>query len=449
MIQRSIYKKLKEWQKKLGRKPLVLRGARQTGKTTLIKDFGQEFEQFIYLNLELPEDRVPFEQFTNIEMLIQHIFFIKNKLIAKRSSTLLFIDEIQETPEALNTLRYFYEDAADIAVVAAGSMLETALDRDISFPVGRVEYMVLRPLSFEEFLQATHEKTALKAYKNAPLNNFTSAKLFTLFHTYALIGGMPEIVVQYLKNKDITSLGPIYDSLIQSYLEDVEKYAGNTSQASHIKHIINNSFLQAGKRITFDGFGNSTYRSREISEAFKIVEKALLLKLVFPVTSAQLPLMPDIKKSPKLQVLDSGLLNYFAGIQKEIINTVDLQSVYQGTLIEHLVGQELLVNQYQSLSSLYFWVRDKSSSSAEVDYIYPFEGKLIPIEVKSGKSGKLKSLHQYMEKAPHTLAIRLYAGEISMEEVTTPGGKVFKLLNLPYFLAAQIPAYLNLLFNEE
>jgi len=276
-----------------------------------------------------------------------------------------------------------------------------------------------------------------------PAPQFTHPKLLQLFHTYALIGGMPEIVKNYSENKDLIALKPIYESLITAYIEDVEKYASTDSQVQYIRHAIRASFSQAGKRIKFEGFGNSSYRSRSMSEALRTLENALLIQLIYPSTDAQLPLLPDHKKSPRLQILDTGMLNYFAGIQKEILGTVDLNKVYQGTMIEHLVGQELLASQFNALSSLNFWVREKQTSSAEVDYIWPFEGKLMPIEVKSGAEGKLRSLHLYMDLAPHQMALRFYAGEISITDASTPGGKKYKLLNLPYYLVSQTEYYLQ------
>lgn len=433
---------LEKWVVKPDRKPLIIRGARQVGKTTAVNQFATTFDQYIYLNLELQDDRAPFENFTTIENLVQTLFFLKNLLLEKKNKTLLFIDEIQEVPKALNILRYFYESEPGIPVIAAGSMLETLFNKNIHFPVGRVEYNVMRPVSFPEFLAAMGETAALDQWQKIPLANFAHGKLLQLFHTYALIGGMPEIVHHYVQHKDLTALAPIYDSLISSYLDDVEKYAGNPSQVLHIRHAIRSSFLQAGKRIKFEGFGNSNYRSREMGEALRMLEKALLLQLVYPTTGAALPLLPDIKKSPKLQVLDTGMLNYFAGIQKEIISTTDLNNIYQGTMVEHLVGQEMLAFQYLSLSTLHFWVREKKDSSAEVDYLFLFDGKLIPIEVKSGAEGRLKSLHIFMDLAPHTMAIRFYAGELAITTATSVNGKKYKLLNLPYYLVAQLENYL-------
>lgn len=442
MFNRLIIKELEQWAMQPSRKPLVIRGARQVGKTTMVNQFAEQFDQYIYLNLELAEDKAPFKAFTTIETLVQTLFFLKNKKLNIKNRTLLFIDEIQEVPEALNILRYFYEMEPGIAVIAAGSMLETLFNKNISFPVGRVAYKVMRPVCFPEFLAAIGETAALQQVQNVPVALFAHSKLLQLFHTYALIGGMPEIVNHYAQHKDLTALGPIYDSLISSYLDDVEKYAGTASQVLHIRHVIRSSFLLAGKRIKFEGFGNSSYRSREMGEALRTVEKALLLQLVYPNTGAILPLLPDIKKSPRLQVLDTGMLNYFAGIQKEILGTTDLNSVYQGAMVEHLVGQEILAFQYLSLASLHFWVREKKDSSAEVDYLFPFDGKLIPVEVKSGTEGKLKSLHIFMDMAPHTMAVRFYAGEMSITEATTLTGKKYQLLNLPYYLVSQLENYL-------
>lgn len=443
MFERSILVELETWRIKNDRKPLVLRGARQVGKTTVVNQFARQFEQYIYLNLELSNDRLPFEQFSTIETLVQTLFFIKNQILAKKEHTLIFIDEIQEVPEALNVLRYFYESEPAIAVVAAGSMLETLFNKNISFPVGRVEYMVLRPVSFPEYLAAIGETAALEYLQIIPAPPFTHPKLLQLFHTYALIGGMPEIVRNYSENKDLTVIKAIYESLIIAYIDDVEKYASTDSQVQYIRHAIRASFSQAGKRIKFEGFGNSSYRSRDMGEALRTLENALLIKLLYPTTDTQLPLLPDYNKSPRLQILDTGMLNYFAGIQKEILGTTDLNKVYQGTMIEHLVGQELLASQFNALSSLNFWVREKPGSSAEIDYVWPFEGKLIPIEVKSGTEGKLKSLHLYMDKVQHQMALRFYAGEINITEVVISNGKKYRLLSLPYYLVSQTERYLQ------
>jgi predicted AAA+ superfamily ATPase len=442
MFARQLLSELEKWRLNKPRKPLIIRGARQVGKTTLVNQFAKQYEQYIYLNLELTEDKEPFENFTTIENLLNTLFFLKNKTLTKKSTTLIFIDEIQQVPKALNTLRYFYELAPDISVIAAGSMLETLFDKNISFPIGRVEYKVIRPVSFTEFLSAIGETAALEQITKVPIAAFAQTKLLSLFHTYALIGGMPEVIHHYATHKDLVTLAPIYDSLISGYMDDVEKYAKNNAQILRIRHCIQSSFALAGKRIKFEGFGNAAYKSREIGESLRVLEKALLLQLIYPCTTATLPMVPDIKKSPRLQILDTGLLNYFVGIQKEIIDTDDLNKIYQGTLIEHLIGQELLAFQYNALSALHFWVREKKESTAEVDYLFPYNGLIIPIEVKSGVAGSLKSLHSFMDLAPHHWAIRFYAGALNITDAITQNGKQYQILNLPYYLGSQIEKYI-------
>lgn len=443
MFPRDIITKLSEWRRRPNRKPLIIRGARQVGKTTVVRQFATNFEQFIYLNLELPEDRKPFEDFINFDTLLQSLFFVRNLSLTKRDKTLIFIDEIQEVPEALQQLRYFFEDAPDVAVIAAGSMLESLFNPGISFPVGRVEYLVIHPVSFPEFLGATGELAALEQLQKVPLAKFAKDKLMQLFQRYCLLGGMPEVIEQYAASKDLTSLNTVYESLLLSYLDDVEKYASTTSQVEYIRHAIRASFAEAGKRIKFQGFGKSHYKSREMAEALRTIEKALLIHLVFPQTSPVLPLQPDLNKSPRLHVLDTGMLNYFVGLQKEILGTEDLSYVYQGTMIEHMVGQELLASQYSALHGLQFWVREKPTASAELDYIYVFDGKLIPLEVKSGSTGTLRSLHQFMDVAPHNMAVRFYAGDINISAIRTTEQKNYYLLSLPYFLVSQLEKYLN------
>lgn len=448
MYKRGIIGELQKWRQREDRKPLIIRGARQVGKTTVIRDFGWEFPQFIYLNLELPDDRKPFEEFTNFDTLLQSLFFLKNQSLESRKDTLIFIDEIQEVPAALQQLRYFFEEARDIPVIAAGSLLESLFNPDISVPVGRVEYLAIYPVSFPEFLGAIGETAALEQLQKIPMPVFAHDKLMQLFRTYCLIGGMPEVVAHYAAHRDITALSRIYESLLVSYMDDVEKYAANNAQANYIRHAIRSSFAEAGRRIKFQGFGNSAYKSREMGEALRTLEKALLLHLVFPQTSPVLPLQPDHKKSPRLHVLDTGMLNYYTGIQKEIIGTADLSAVYQGTMIEHMTGQELLARQYSSLHGLDFWVREKTTATAEVDYLYQYDGKLIPVEVKSGAEGTLRSLHLFMDLAPHNMAVRFYDGKVSISTITTPGKKTYYLLNLPYCLVSQIEEYVKWLEQQ-
>jgi uncharacterized protein len=442
MFTRNLASSLASWKKKPDRKPLILRGARQVGKSTLVRLFAPQFDQFIELNLDKGADKRLFRQFIDIHELVQAIFLQFN-LTYTGKSTLLFIDEIQEEPAAIAQLRFFLEDYPDLYVIAAGSLLESLFNYSISFPVGRVEYLMVRPVSFEEYLEALEEKQALIAFRQIPVPDFAYSRLLKLFHQYTLIGGMPEVVQNYVVNRDLSLLGVVFESLLMSYLDDVEKYAQNHHLQQVIRHCIRAGFAEVGNRIHFQGFGNSNYKSKEVGESMRALEKAMLIHLMYPLTDTKLPMLPDLKRSPRLQLFDTGLLNYFAGIQKEIIGTDNLNEVYAGKVAEHIAGQEIRYTMSSSLHPLTFWVREKKTSSAEVDFVLPFEGQLIPVEVKSGSAGKLRSLHQYMEIAPHDIAVRLYAGPYRIDSTHTPSAKSFRLINIPYFHASLISSYLN------
>ena len=218
--------------------------------------------------------------------------------------------------------------------------------------------------------------------------------------------------------------------------------------ANVISHAVSNAFYEAGSRIKFQGFGNSNYKSREMSEALKVLEKAMLIYLLYPSSSIKPPLLPNTKKSPKLQVLDTGMLNYFAGFQKELFRANDIGSIYQGKIAEHIVGQELLAIETSPLFKLHFWNREKKQSNAEVDFLVQYENLIIPVEVKSAATGRLRSLHQFMDRAPHRYAVRIYAGKLEINEIKTLGGKKFALLNLPFYLAGSVADYLEWMISQ-
>ncbi|MFH1504123.1 MAG: AAA family ATPase [Candidatus Omnitrophota bacterium] len=442
MFNRTIIKELEEWARKEHRKPLVLRGARQVGKTTAIEIFSKQFKQYIYLNLEIPADRELFEKNYTIDELIQAIFFLKNKnrLISK---TLIFIDEIQNSPGAVSMLRYFYESAKEIFVITAGSLLEPLIDKHISFPVGRVEYLYMKPLTFSEYIAAFGDVSSLEILAKIPCPSFAHDKLLKQFYQYALIGGMPEVVEAYIKTKDLQKLKPIYESLLRSYLDDVEKYARSEALVRVMRHAIESSFYSAGSRIRFEGFGNSHYKSREMSEALKTLEKAMLVSLMYPSTKVSLPIIRDYRKSPRLHLLDTGLINYFVGLQKGLFGTQNLDSIYEGKIAEHIIGQELLAGCQAINEKVQFWVREKKQASAQVDYIISFENYVIPIEVKAGNTGRLRSLHEFISRAPHNYAVRIYSGELKIDRIKTIKGKEFFLLNLPFYLTGRIKQYLS------
>lgn len=440
-LTRKAYQKLQTWKKNPDRKPLLIRGARQVGKSTLVKEFSKEFHHYISLNLEKKEHRRLFEELDAVKDILE-ILRLKLNIPGDKNPTLLFIDEIQESPEAIQKLRYFYEEFPEVFVIAAGSLLEFAMRKVPSFPVGRVEQMVLHPFDFEEFLMALNQKQALAKFNNIPVPSLAHEPLMKLFHTYAIMGGMPEVINQYIRNESIANAGNIYESLWQGYKDDVEKYALNATERKIIRHVID-SAPKEKDRIKFEGFGSSAYRSREVGEALRSLDLARIIKLTYPVTSTVPPVAEDIKRSPRLQFLDTGLLNYALNIQAEMIGVEDLNYFYKGKIIQHIVTQELQ-SQFDAPSyKPHFWVREKANSTAEVDLIYQYKNQLIPVEIKSGEQGKLRSLHQFLEQANHPYAVRLLANHLSIEKVRTPGGKPYTLLNLPYYLGAKLPEYIS------
>lgn len=442
MFNRVIYQSLKNWSTKSNRKPLILRGARQVGKTTVVNAFSKEYDCYLRLNLELKTDRDLFEKNNTVHELLAAVYFRHNRSPQSKEKTLLFIDEIQYCPKAVTLLRYFFEERNDIHVIAAGSLLETAIDQHISIPVGRVEYLWMYPLTFSEYLLAAGETEALKLLQTVPCPAFTHQKLLSLFHEYALVGGMPEAVKIFLEKKDIVQTNAVYQTLITGFDNDVEKYARNKTVAHVMKHVIARSPFSAGERIRFKNFGESHYQSREIGEALRTLEKSMLLKLIYPTTQTMPPATIDFKKSPRLQFLDCGLVNYVSGLQSHFFNISDLSALYRGRLIENMVGQILLATQPQS-NPLTFWVRENAQSNAEVDFVIPFQQHLIPVEIKSGKAGTLRSLHAFMDLGNHDIAVRLYANTIQTDSIKTIKGKPFRLLNLPYYLSSEIQRYLE------
>lgn len=442
MFDRTALNWLDSWKKRPDRKPLVIRGARQVGKTSLVKLFSRSYAQFIMLNLDSPGDRMIFDDRRSFQDILAAIFFLKRKSLDVRD-TLIFIDEIQNSAHAVMLLRYFFEEAPDLHVIAAGSMLESLVHRQLSFPVGRVEYMVLHPCSFREFLGAMGEEQALEMADRFPVPEFAHTRLMHLFNQYALTGGMPEVVRHYSEHRDLTALGRLYGNLVTSYQDDVEKYARNQSMIPVIRHVIRMSFRMAGTRITFERFGQSNYRSREVGEAFRALEQTGLLFLIYPVESQRMPMVPNFRKSPRLQVLDTGLLNYYGEVQHEVFRAHDITDAYRGLIAEHIVGQELLSAVPAIGSSLHFWTREERNSQAEVDFVVVHEGGIIPVEVKSGAGGKLKSLHLFMAGSPQHVAVRFQSAGYSVEKVRLNHDQTFRLVNLPYYLAGQLFSILD------
>jgi len=448
MFVRAIQEDLELWSSSEGRRPLVLRGARQTGKTTAVEMFGESFDHFISLNLEKSVDREIFEQDLSAKEIVEAIHFLKETPVHS-GRELIFIDEIQNCAEAVAMMRYFYEELPNIYIITAGSLLDPILEsKNISFPVGRVEYLYVYPLTFVEFLSATGQQRSLDVLEKIPCPNYALSKLQTEYQKYVQIGGMPAIVQAYIELQDLAALQPIFEGLLQSYQDDALKYSIGEKAKRCLQHAISSAPSEAGQRIKFHGFGRSEYSSRDMSEALRLLEKAMVVQLLYPTIETSLPLVPEKKKSPRLNFLDTGLMNYSLGLQGQFFKTSEINDIYRGKLAEHVVGQQLNSKAKTSQKTT-FWVRDKNNSSSEVDYLLAWNNLAIPIEVKSGKSGRLRSLHQFMDQVEHKLAVRVYSGELSIEETKTTKGKTYFLLNLPHPLINKIESYLDWMLREQ
>jgi predicted AAA+ superfamily ATPase len=435
IIQRNIESELLRWKNAENRKPVILRGARQVGKTFAVNQFAANFENFIDVNLERPRERELFENFNTGQELFERILLYKG-LSANINNTLLFIDEIQHSADAIRALRYFYEDVNELNVIAAGSLLEVFSKQEgFSFPVGRVKNLYLYPVNFLEYLKAKNLPLAEKFVSMDFVKDATNHDLLLRqFNEYAFVGGMPETLTTYLKTGSYSMLKEIYDAIFMGYLEDVEKYS-NLAKAKYLTHTIDRAPLYAGERITYEKFGESSYRSREIKEAFDVLERALIVYRARPSTSTRIPIIEKMRKAPKLFFLDVGLTNYRIGFKEFFNSKTSLDNVYQGKISEQVVAQEI-ISQREVYPSLNFWTREKGA--AEIDFLYPFKEFVIPIEVKSGKAGKLKSLIQFMEKSNHPYAVRIYSGRSRIDQIKLPSGKIFFLHSMPYYLLSRL-----------
>ena len=405
----------------------------------MVHQFAKEFRHFISLNMEKRVHQRFFEGAQELRQITEAIFLSTNTP-KDAGPVLLFIDEIQESPRAIQMLRYFYEERPDLFVIAAGSMLEFALREVPSFPVGRVEQMVLHPFDFEEFLMAMGHRAAVEALNHIPVEPHAHYTLLDLFHTYATVGGMPEVIKQYVSEQSMANLSHTYESLWQGYKDDVVKYARNPTERKVMQHVIF-AAPHEKDRISFEGFGHSHYKSREVGEALRSLDQARLVQLIYPSNSTHLPIETDFKKRPRLQFLDTGLLNHAMQLHADMIGLQDLSVMYKGKIIQHIVTQELMAQNDSPSYKPHFWVRENANSQAEVDLLHPHKQYVIPIEVKSGESGTLRSLHQFIDACGHPYAIRLLANQFSVASLNTPKGTPFSLMNLPYYLGTKIPDY--------
>jgi len=434
-IKRKIESELLRWKNSENRKPVMLRGARQVGKTFIVNHFAKNFDHFIDINLERPRERELFTGFNTGRELVERILLYKGSR-CDTGHALLFVDEIQHSADAIRALRYLYEDVKELSVIAAGSLLEIFSKQEgFSFPVGRVKNLYLYPVNFLEYLET---KNPLLAEKLLNLDLTEEIPHHTLlleeFREYAFVGGMPEALAGYLETGSYSMIREIYDSIFMGYLEDVEKYS-NIAKAKYLTHTIDRAPLYAGQRITYEKFGESSYRSREMKEAFDVLERALIVYRARPSISTQIPIIEKMRKAPKLFFLDVGLTNYRIGFKEFFSNDQALDKVYQGKIAEQVAVQEIISQTYTS-PSLQFWIREKGA--AEIDLLHPFKEFVIPIEIKSGKTGKLKSLNLFMETCNHPYAVRVYSGKNRIDRIQLASGKIYYLYSIPYYLLPKL-----------
>ncbi len=404
-MERNINIKLVKWKTNKFRKPLIIRGARQVGKTYSVCEFGKNhFEKFIRLDFERDRSvhRI-FEGDLSTEKLIMEIEIHAYTRIFP-GKTLLFFDEIQDCERALLSLRYFYEEVPELHVIAAGSMLEFALGK-ISFPVGRVSFEWMRPMVFHEFLVASGKEILADRLPFIsdfrPVSETVHIKITEQLRIYLLTGGMPEAVKRYCLTRSLEESFAVHEEIYQSYLQSLVKYYRRADTDS-LDHLMRTVPSHVGTQIKYTRL-DPDRRIEKTKKSLQILEKALLLHIVRSADASGLPLYANASaKVIKPLFLDVGLMQHICGVNpSEVLKEKDLSNIYKGSVTEQFVGQELLATGGSENFKIFYWSRAKKSSSAEVDYLYAKNGKIFPIEVKSGPAGKLRSLHIFLKEHPN------------------------------------------------
>lgn len=403
-MERSLTKTLIDWKNDSSRKPILLRGARQVGKSYLIKEFGQSFDTYVEFNFDFDRKLANvFEEDSDPERIIKELSIAAEKQIIP-GSTLLFLDEIQECPNVIRALRYFYEKMPDLHVIAAGSLLDFVLE-NIGVPVGRIQMLYLYPLSLVEFLNARGKTVLLEALfeHNAekPVPEFMHKQLFKLYGEYMAIGGMPEVVNEWLFNADLKKTRKIQRSLVETYKTDFGKYASKY-QKPHVETVYSAVPRLSGKKFIFTAV-NPEVRSRELKPALDLLSKAGVVHPITHSSSSGLPLAAEINpKFCKVILSDVGLMQSMLEYDtKGWILEPEKAAVDFRAVVESFVGQEILAySSTDQKKSLFYWARDKRGSSAEVDYVVEVGGDVVPVEVKAGRSSALKSMSLFLKEKP-------------------------------------------------
>ena len=408
-MERALYGYLQEWKKSSRRKPLLLQGARQVGKTWLINAFGRrEYQNYIYLNFEqnpglrslFTGDLAPGQIIHNISL------YLGQKIEA--ANTLLCFDEIQALPEAITSLKYFQEQAPQYHLVAAGSLLGVQVGKTGSFPVGKVNFMTLYSLSFSEFLDAMGEGLLLEQLRNLtaiqPLPELLHEKLLSLLKMFLYTGGMPEVVQNYLDNRDIAEVRTIQQEILEAYRRDFSKYtdASQTQKTAEVWQSIPFQLARENKKFKYSDVRHKA-RASTFEQTIEWLKNAGLIHQAFLLRAPKLPLAgyADFEKF-KIYLHDTGLLGAMLSLSSElIIKPNQLFAEYNGAFIENFVATELIK---EMGPDLFYWT---SQGLAEVDFILYHKNELFPVEVKSGTSRKTGSLRSYADKYHPRLLLRL------------------------------------------
>jgi uncharacterized protein len=444
---RSADRQLSAWFSRPGRKALILRGARQTGKTTAVRRLGQEAPCYLELNLERHGDLALVRTCQSAEQLLERLQQ-RHDLVDLPANTLLFLDEVQEHAPALGWLRFLHEDHPKIAVVAAGSLLEVRLrDAPLPFPVGRVEFLRLEPLTFLEFLRVTGGGRLATDLEQAFLaGGVVDGGLHDLamerLRRFLLVGGLPEAVEAWRASENLVEVRRVHDALRQAYAEDLLKY-GTRTGIHTLETVLASAPAFFGTRYKVRNLGPGE-RDVPLTRALELLERAMVIHRVVPTASHTLPFIPRARAARKLLPLDIGLALSQLGVRVEQLVGRACETLLEGRIAEAFVGVQLLAANPEQPRALYFWTREgRAKSNAEVDYLISGSSGVLPVEVKSGAAGSLKSLHQFLAHAGLEEGVRLSAtpGAVEDLEVKLSGGASlrYRLRSLPLYLAELLP----------
>ncbi len=399
-MKRTLYKNFLLWKNSSNRKPLLLQGARQVGKTYLVNEFGNnEYSNFIYLNFEQdPDLRTLFSGNLNPQNIINNIgLYISKKINSE--DTLIFFDEIQVAPDVLTSLKYFYEKAPDYHIIAAGSLLGISVGKQSSFPVGKVNFMCMYPMTLTEYLTASGDGLLVNELINTQmveaLPKVLHEKLLNKLKIYLYLGGMPEVLQDYLDKEDISSARKIQIEILEAYQRDFSKYT-EKSQAIKTSELWQSIPYQLAKENKKFKYGDVRKRARAATfeQTIEWLKNAGLINVAHQIIVPKLPLSGYVDYSKfKVYLLDSGLLGAMLNLSSDIIlQPTGLFSEYNGAFIENFVAMELIAS---GINNLFYWT---SKSDAEVDFVIQSGNEIYPIEVKSGVSRNLKSIRSYAQK---------------------------------------------------